>query len=301
MIFLILFFAFHLSAELHISDQPITIIEGHLNRPEGIALSPEGDYLAVTSMGNHKVHFYKRIEGSLYENTPSFSFEGEVSHLYYPHDLSFSSDGQYLAVANRIGKSINIYKNYDPVPIQVISDSNLMPNAVKFIPNEMCMVVTYEENVMRFYRVDNFTYQEFAGIAKKPNGLACSPDGNLIAVASHSEHAIYYYQKVESFFEPTCKIKNKKSKLHCPHSLSFHPSCEYLAVSNGGDPKTVLFFKILAEQPEKILIIDIPGITFHAYGGVKGVSFSPDGTSLALCISDAINPEGAVLIYSVSL
>jgi WD40 repeat protein len=312
-----------------IGDLPLAMIGGEksgLSRPEGIAFSPSGELIAVANAHENRICFYQRAQDGSegYETAPLFTIEGPVSGLDCPHDLSFSPDGCYLAVANRYGNSVTIYKKdtsdflFGPLPAAIIrgATSQLIgPNAVKYAPKEQILAVAnVYGNTITLYRYQDDSYeqspyqaiQNSLDILNKPDGLAFSSDGELLAVTCQANHSIVFYQQIlnsEGLYssEPVEILKGKKEDCCLTHSLCFHPSNDYLAVSNSSGKKTLNIFKRVSDTfpryaafPEQSLEVRSEG------GGVKGVAFSPDGGCLGLCASDAANPSKAVLIYPVN-
>lgn len=145
---------------------PTSIIKGrksNLNRPEGIAFSPTSDCIAIANAHANSVCFYKRANSNdlVYESIPFFIINGSASRLKYPHDLSFSPDGRHLAVANRHGNRVTIYKKnpndcyFNRKPIAVLKGAGsriACPNAVKYAPaGNICAVANIEGNTVTFF------------------------------------------------------------------------------------------------------------------------------------------------------
>lgn len=81
------------NTSLMVDTPPATVIGDagfELVRPEGVAFSPSGEYVAVANASVNKVTFYKRIgdHGSAYEKKGAFCIEGARSSLDYPHDIA---------------------------------------------------------------------------------------------------------------------------------------------------------------------------------------------------------------------
>ncbi len=326
---------------------PITLIRADdssgLDRPEGVAFSPSGDFIAVTNSLANTVTFYRRVgnQGAIYEKTPAFSIKGPKSQLNYPHDLSFSPDGQSLAVANRGGNAITIYRKnpfqdyYDSIPIAIIGGKKskiMAPDAVRYSPVENTIaVVNMVTNTITFYYYQGDQYQQKPyqiiqnPILQIPDGLDFSKDGKFLAVTSHDAHAVAIYQRInnsQGYYtqDPVQILQGKETGFSYPHSLSFHPLNNCLAVSCSQGSKNVhVFTKISEATPysnapdislEVIEMYDASTLVFldqlQQEGGVKGVAFSPDGKSLAitqnLCQDDLHlpYPVGVLAIYSLN-
>lgn len=323
-----------------INSSPITKIKGKksgLDRPEGIAFAPSGLLIAAVNANANTVCFYTRsdTEGSAFETTPSFIIQGATSKLDYPHDASFSPDGNHLAIANRYGNSITIFKKaegglfYDPTPFQVIQgDGSKLenPNAVKYAPTGNILgVANSKGNRITLYRYQGDNYEmapyqiieDSPDILNIPDGLAFSSTAELLAVTSHANNSVVFYQLIpdsQNLYtsKPVEILKGKSTNFCFTHSLCFHPSDEYLAVSNAAGKKTLNIFKKTSNTfpryskvPEQALEIYNPK-TIHMQtqypeeGGVKGLAFSRDGKYLGLCASDIAKPDRTIMIYRVA-
>lgn len=324
------------SKTIVVDDLPITIIGNNgsgLGHPEGIAFTPSGDFIAVANAGINTISFYKRRD-STYETSPSFILQNPQSQLSYPHDVSFSPDEKYLAVANGANSSITIYKKssihsfYDEAPIAVIKgEASTVPHAVKFAPigNTFAVANVWGNSIALYHyhedKYDQSPYQVIINpvdILNRPDGLAFSSDGELLAVTSHGNHSVVLYQRIphsQGLYspEPIEILQGEETHFCFTHSVSFHPSNDYLAVSSAGGKKTLSIFKKVSNQfprystfPEQTLEIYNPDALhlrdqFPEEGGVKGIAFSPDGKQISLCASDIANPDRTILIYSIKV
>lgn len=345
---LIILFSGFAHADLEIGNTPTTIIRdslSELDRPEGVAFSPSGEYVATANSLINTITFYKRIgdSGSVYETTPAFSIKGQESKLNYPHDIAFSPDGKHVAVANRFGNSINIYKRndtdgqYDNTPIAVIKRKGLKyPDSIRYSPKDnVIAAVSLGNSIISFYRYKDDVYdrvpyqtiQDTPDILLVPDGLDFSTDGELLAVTSHDAHTVLIYQRIsgsEGMYtsKPVEIIQGPDTNFHYPHSVSFHPTNNYLAVSCSEGLKNINIFKKTSDDfpcfgSKPFLSLEITQMydesticlltQLNQEGGCKGVSFSPDGTCLAitqnLCADLLKLPYsvGVLLIYPVNL
>jgi DNA-binding beta-propeller fold protein YncE len=76
-----------------------------LDIPDGVTVSPDRRWIAVSNHGTHNV--------LLYENVPSLNEradpDGILRRVQYPHGLRFSSDGRYLFVADAGAPEVHVY------------------------------------------------------------------------------------------------------------------------------------------------------------------------------------------------
>lgn len=324
---------------LTIDNTPSTILQNgvsQLYRPEGVAFSPSGDYVATANLFANSIMFYRRegISGSIYKTTPAYSIQGVKSKLHLPHDLSFSPDGRHLAVANRQANSITIYaKNqkgtFRSQPIAIIQGqfSELStPSSVRYSPEgNILAVANTESHTITFYRYRRNEYSQKPyqiikdeHLLTSVNSLDFSKDGKLLAVADIEKNTVHLFQKnpnSENLYSssPVQTLQGQDSNLCCPHSLSFHPIEDYLVVSNAQGRNNINVFKKIADGPfyevapiltmQVIEMYKASNLDFidqlHKKGGCKGVAFSPDGTSLA--ITQNLTADGVQVPISTSM
>jgi hypothetical protein len=81
------------------------LLNKYLNGPDGVSLSPDRRWIAVSNHTTHNV--------LLYENSPALNSDarpdGILRSIYYPHGLRFSADGRYLLVADAGAPYLHIY------------------------------------------------------------------------------------------------------------------------------------------------------------------------------------------------
>lgn len=338
----ILWLSCYVNATLIVDNTPTTILRdplSELDRPEGVTFSPSGKYIAVANSLIDTVTFYRRIgdQGANYESTPAFSIQGKNSKLNYPHDIAFSPDGRYVAVANRVGNSITIYgKNndndsYQQQPVAVIRGkfSGIRnPDSVRYSPvDNVIAVANLGNSSITFYRYHEDVYEktpyqiikDAPKFLSVPDSLDFSKDGELLAATSHDAHAVLIYQRLpdsEGMYtsKPVEIIQGPDTNFHYPHSVSFHPTKNYLLVSSSQGQKNINIFKKVSDEFPRYSSKPVLGLEvtqmyeestihllneLHQEGGCKGVSFSPDGTSFA--ITQNLSADQLKLPYSVGV
>lgn len=81
------------------------LLEKYLNIPDGVSVSPDRRWIAVSNHTAHNV--------LLYENSPALNADAEpdgiLRHVHYPHGLRFSADGRHLFVADAGSPCLHIY------------------------------------------------------------------------------------------------------------------------------------------------------------------------------------------------
>ena len=76
-----------------------------LDIPDGVRLSPDRRWIAVSNHSTHDVLLYENVP-SLNEHTDP---DGILRRVRYPHGLRFSSDGRYLFVADPGAPDVHVY------------------------------------------------------------------------------------------------------------------------------------------------------------------------------------------------
>lgn len=293
--------------------------ESELNRPEGIAFTPDGKYVAIANADGNSITFYEFC-GS---NIPVFVLKGPETLLYYPHDISFSPNGEYLAVANRHGNVATIYKKYEDGiafnlnPISIITNTSFHGiGAVAYSPSENIIALgdSYSNRVL-IYSYTEEKYLKNPSCILRPHelciadGLRFSPDGKFLGVTSHGNHSALFFERKpnsQNLFspKPVNIIEGMDAFLKYPHSLAFHPTKDFLVISSAGGSGDVNFYQkeIKDErsylsspiQMLKILPEDISQAIERVYPeecGGKGVAFSPDGKVLGVCLPNIIGED----------
>ncbi|CRX39466.1 WD40 repeat domain-containing protein [Estrella lausannensis] len=343
MLLLILFFhltvcpALLSSVEI-ISSPPLYTIEGaasKLNHPEGIAFSPSGDFIAVANARSNNILFYRIFENDISKMTPepAFIMKGHPA-FSYPHDLSFSPGGEHLAIVSSYSNKITIHERdevsgfYKSEAMAVIHGKKAgLRNAhtVKYNPagNRLAVCDVAGNSVALFKRSNNH-YDEIPcqilslplSLMDRPDGVAFSSDGSLLAATSHATHSVILFANDPTAADeydpiPIQILHGEETGFHFTHSLAFHPFDHTLVVSSAAGKKTVAIFRRQPGEalsypliPSQILEIYNP-LTYHMHvyepeeGGVKGVAFSPSGKVLAILSTDHGNSRKSVILFAV--
>ncbi len=81
------------------------LLQKHLDIPDGVTVSPDRRWIAVSNHSAHNV--------LLYENSPTLGSDAEpdgiLRRVAYPHGLRFSADGRHLFVADAGAPHLHIY------------------------------------------------------------------------------------------------------------------------------------------------------------------------------------------------
>ena len=304
---------------LEIDAEPVQHLmpEGAASRFEGIGFSPSG-IIAVATSDADTVLFFRPAADGRYENTPYWKIGGANSGLKYPHDVSFSADGEteLLAVAQR-GGAIAIYAkhrdsgHFGSESVFAISgpESKLaFSDGVAFVPphNDYLAACNLELGTVTFYRKTSSspvrfeTTPEFVlkhSDIRQPDGLAFSACGGWLAVANHGSHSATVFKRARGDkprYGPRPVTVIEDSDLRHPHSVVFTPCTGHLVVTSAGanyfgayKPKRS-FFGTQWSQTSASRTIAGPEDVFREVnslnkmeGGPKGIAIHQD--LLAIC------------------
>ena len=226
----------------------ISGIEAGFDRPEGITFTPDGKYVAIANSFGNAIHFYE-IGGS---NKPVFILKGSQTLLDYPHDLSFSIDGNHLAVANSRGNRATIYQKNGDIsfqlsPIKVIEDPSFRGiGSVAYSPTTNILAIgdlLSNRVLIYFFHKKGYLPHPVCTIESPGlsivDGLHFSPNGQFIGITSHGNHKVFFFErKSNSAFlfnrNPIHIMEGKDSLLTYPHSIAFHPTKAFIAITSSG-------------------------------------------------------------------
>ena len=154
------------------------LLNKYLNGPDGVSLSPDRRWIAVSNHTTHNV--------LLYENSPALNSDakpdGILRCIYYPHGLRFSADGRHLFVADAGAPYLHIYTQ-DPdqwlgvrhpvATVRIMDDAvfqrgrcNPENGGPKGLDIDACsniLVVTSECQPLAFFDVPLLLQHAFAG------------------------------------------------------------------------------------------------------------------------------------------
>jgi hypothetical protein len=154
------------------------LLHKYLNIPDGVSVSPDRRWIAVSNHTTHNV--------LLYENSPALNSDakpdGILRCVYYPHGLRFSADGRHLFVADAGAPYLHIYAQ-DPdqwrgvrhpvATVRIMDDAvfergrhNPEEGGPKGLDIDACsniLVVTSECQPLAFFDVPVLLQHAFAG------------------------------------------------------------------------------------------------------------------------------------------
>jgi len=81
------------------------LVRDHLGRPDGVTLSPDGAWIALSILDPPRVLMYERRALRNGSSDPQAILRG----VWHPHGIRFSADGRSLVVADAATPSVHIY------------------------------------------------------------------------------------------------------------------------------------------------------------------------------------------------
>ncbi len=172
------------------------LLQKYLDIPDGVAVSPDRRWIAVSNHTTHNV--------LLYENAPALNADAEpdglLRRVYYPHGLRFSPDGRHLLVADAGAPHIHIYAQhpdhwrgvrYPVATVRIMDDATFQsgrhnpeeggPKGLDIDASFNVLVVTSESQPLAFFDVPALMQRAFAGgSAREESLLAVSYELSLM-------------------------------------------------------------------------------------------------------------------------
>jgi 6-phosphogluconolactonase (cycloisomerase 2 family) len=157
-----------LDGQFQVRDNEV-LLHKHLNWPDGVTISGDGRWIAVTNLEAHNIF--------VYENTPTLHDQsipdGILRLAYHPHGVRFTPDGRHLLVSDAGAPYVHVYHDdgqgwwgvRQPVAsVRVLSDQQFQsarineldggPKGVDVSSDGQIMVVTSEAQPLAFFQMD---------------------------------------------------------------------------------------------------------------------------------------------------
>lgn len=138
----------------------------HLSIPDGVTVSPDRRWIAVSNHKTHNVLMYERSPKLCADSDP----DGILRRVYYPHGLCFSADGRYLFVADAGAPYLHIYARH--------------VDEWRGVRHPVASVRVMQDSV--FHR-GRYNQQEGG-----PKGLAISADSNVLVLTAEHQPLTFF-------------------------------------------------------------------------------------------------------------
>ncbi len=244
-----------------------TYLEGHDAWVNGVAISPNGEFLA--SAGQEGALLLWNLAEERIQQTLSARTTPIMA-------VAFSSNG-FLAAGDQEG-TVCVYAIPTGETYRCLSDHPGGVRSLAFSPDGEFLVVGARGvvRVWRFVEGDLLHVREYPYPGGFVESVAFSPDGDLLATAVSSE----IWVRETSTGEIIARLKGHYSKIF---DVVFSPNGQYLA--SGSEDQTAVIWKV--EKTETEWRFEYHA-TFQHEEWVRAVAFSPDSQFLATGTFDSV-------------
>lgn len=258
-------------------------LEGHGDVVWGLSFSPDGSTIASGSV-DKTIKLWQR-DGSLLA-----TFKGHTNSVAC---VSFSPDSKTIASAS-LDKTVKIWKT-DGTMLATLKGHTNSVTSVTFSPDGQTLASASRDKSVKLWKTDGTLLQTIEQLAPA-NWVSFSRDGKIIAVASDDGTVKLWSsdgQLIANLWHSENRMPNKV------YTVSFSPDGRTLATA--GEDKTVKIWSVAAlENNGKLSSKQAnnaePLAILRGHSKwVFGVSFSPDGNSLA-----SGGADGTVKLWSLS-
>ncbi len=248
---------------------------------EGIAFTSENDLMAVAHRGGSPYLEIYKIQDR--EFTKVFE-DNEVTRCV---DVSFSPDGNYLAVASEGAPFLVIYKrNGDtftklPNPVTIPTG---VSNGVSFSPDGIYLAVAHREApFLTIYKRNGDLFTKLPNPTSLPTGIGASVSfsnsGEYLAVSHSANPYISIYKRNGDTFtklpNPTALPTNNGVK------VVFSPDGIYLAVSYSSSPYIIIYRRNGSTFTKVVDVTPIPTSI------IRGIAFGKNSNNLTLGLNSS--------------
>jgi WD40 repeat protein len=249
--------------------QELNRLQGHKASVTSICFTPDGDGQILASASEDGTLRLWDLDGNLIK--PITIGDGSCKLL----DISFSPDGQILAVADEWDVALWSLSNSklreltqlaELRELTQLADQGIFynPETVSFSPNDLLLASTNVRGTVKLWKLNSDEVQTFQG--RNVRAVSFSPDGQLLACATWDTLELW---SLDGIIQKTF-IKQRGLNIK---SVCFSPNGQRLAAVSW---KSVCLWSLDNSEPQ---------IYEHSYT-LNNVSFSPDGQMFASASSD---------------
>ncbi|HTY08284.1 MAG TPA: Ig-like domain-containing protein [Candidatus Edwardsbacteria bacterium] len=186
----------------------------------GVAVSPNGQRLAVSDTTGNRVYLIDAGTGALLDSVNTIGAA--------PKGMAFSANSGYLYVLCQFNNRMEIYAlaNFHATPTVITMPNGGEEMAIAPIGDRVFAACGTEVAVVR--TSDNTVAYDITGVSNHPFGLAVSPDGQHLAVGCYDEGAVKVYALSNYAWVATVSVGA------APKGLCYSPDGKYLYVAVSG-------------------------------------------------------------------
>lgn len=170
----------------------LAIDDGGRDNPQGIAISPDGTRLAVSSgTAGGSVTVYGASGNSL---TFQLAYPMPLAQVA-PLGVAFAPDGSrvYVAAADTSGGAANTLRSFDPATgAEIDADTvELLPTAIAVHPaGDLVFVTNKNSSSVSMYNAVTGTVTRTETVGTSPTGIAYTPDGSRVYVVNQGSNTL---------------------------------------------------------------------------------------------------------------
>ncbi|MGI2906070.1 nSTAND1 domain-containing NTPase [Tolypothrix sp. VBCCA 56010] len=246
-----------------VSDgQLLKTLSGHNGDVNSVSFSPDSQTIASGS-ADKTIKIWRISDGTLLKTL--------TGHTAAVNSVAFSPDGKIAS--GSADKTIKIWRISDAMPKTISAHSDQV-TSVSFSPDGKTLASASFDTAIKLWNFQDGTLlQTFLGHTIEVFGVSFSPDGQTLASAS-GDQSVILWRRDNSL------IKTLTQQNFGVNSVSFSPQGNLLATAS--DDKSIKLWQL----PNMTLRFSLEGLDKLPNGlghrdAVYGVSFSPDGQTLA--------------------
>ena len=146
------------------------LLRKHLNWPDGVTVSPDGRWIAVSNLQSHNIFVYEYTSSLHAESVP----DAILRLAYFPHGVRFTPDSRYLLVSDAGSPCVHVYHDEDgqgwwgvrqpAASVRVLSDEQFQsgrlnemdggPKGVDISSDGKTIVITSEFQPVAFFAME---------------------------------------------------------------------------------------------------------------------------------------------------
>jgi WD40 repeat protein len=231
---------------------------------QNLALSPDGNILAVVIYSEHSIHLINPETGDLIKTL-------DLNYCC-PRGLSFSVDNKVLASST--DKEIILWDITTGKEIKKLFTDNYPTGKIWFTPDGKSLIARFgQDHTFRIWNTNTWELQKTLQLEFLGN-ISFSPDGNKFATIGpefDAKVSVWDFQSGEKLF-------NLNGAQLWARAIDYDPSGKYIAVGGSGGDDTIIHKITVWDANTGKYVRDL--ITGY-YVATNILAFSPDGTKLA--------------------
>ena len=248
----------------------------------GLAFAPDGKTLAIGGVGNVGDSLVLwDVAGARPTQRAAIKLPGQAGF----NDPVFAPDGKTLAcLYGPSNQAVVLFDVTGPEPVER-ARLNGAGGLLAFSADSKSLAIAGEHSVVRVWDLTGKEPQQRVPLQGPPGplgGAVLSPDGKTLATFSPQDGAIRLADVTGAAAHERAVLTIRGAEPGIK-SVAFTPDSKTLAASSSA---IVQLFDLTTQQPEE-------GWRFTVTGGAEGITFLPDGKTMAVCSPGA--PGGAAI------